>query len=348
MEVRAVGHCYLHRHLADVTTTHLIFPGGVNAHIFVSWLHPFKEQKLVVVGADGMAVFDDAQPWGRKLSVYSHRIRWENGCPVPVKAEPTHVPVEPREPLAEECAHFLSCIASRKRPRTDAAEAIRVLRVLARAEENIGRPSSPKDSTLRAGSWFAHETAVVDPGVSIGDGTKIWHFSHVLRGSRIGRDCVIGQNVMIGPDVIIGDGCKIQNNVSIYRGVTLEDAVFCGPSCVFTNVVNPRAEIDRKSEFRPTVVRRGATIGANATIVCGVELGEYCFVGAGAVVTKDVPPHALVVGNPARQIGWVSRAGERLGPDLTCPRTGERYAERDGRLVRVAREETAHSPERAS
>lgn len=170
-----------------------------------------------------------------------------------------------------------------------------------------------------------HESAYVDDGVEIGAGTKIWHFSHILKGSRIGADCSIGQNVVIGPDVSVGDNCKIQNNVSLYKGVELEQGVFCGPSCVFTNVINPRAEVERKDEFRATRVRRGATIGANATIVCGNELGEYCMVAAGAVVTKDVPPYALMVGMPARRKGWVSRAGEILGEDLVCPRTGERY-----------------------
>ncbi len=147
----------------------------------------------------------------------------------------------------------------------------------------------------------------------------------MLKNSRIGENCVIGQNVSIGPDVTIGDRCKIQNNVSVYPGVTLEDGVFCGPSCVFTNVMNPRAEIERKNEFRPTLVKRGATIGANATIVCGSRLGEYCFIAAGAVVTKDVLPFALVAGVPARRIGWVSHSGERLGKDLVCPREGRRY-----------------------
>lgn len=174
-----------------------------------------------------------------------------------------------------------------------------------------------------------HPTAVIDQPSAVGAGTRVWHFCHVLPGSRIGRDCVLGQNVMVGPDVTVGDGCRIQNNVSVYRGVTLEDHVFVGPSAVFTNVLNPRAEIARKDEFRATVVRRGATIGANATIVCGVELGAYCMVGAGAVVTRDVPAHALVVGVPARRVGWVSHAGERLGDDLVCPRDGRRYR-RDG------------------
>ena len=172
-----------------------------------------------------------------------------------------------------------------------------------------------------------HESAYIDEGVVIGTGTRIWHFSHILPRARIGRNCIVGANVMIGTGVIVGDRCKIQNNVSVYEGVTLEDGVFCGPSCVFTNVVNPRAEIERKTEFRPTLVRRGATIGANATVVCGVTLGPYCFVAAGAVVSRPVPAFALVAGVPARRIGWVSHDCERLGPDLVCPRSGRRYRE---------------------
>lgn len=183
---------------------------------------------------------------------------------------------------------------------------------------------------------FIHASAVIDQPCSIGLGTRVWHFCHVFAGSRIGRDCVLGQNVMVGADVTIGDGCRIQNNVSLYTGVTLEDEVFVGPSAVFTNVANPRAGIDRHAEIRPTLVRRGATVGANATILCGVVLGPYCFVAAGAVVTRDVPPHALVAGVPARRIGWVSHAGERLGPDLVCPRDGRRYRLSDGALVEAS------------
>jgi len=172
---------------------------------------------------------------------------------------------------------------------------------------------------------YVHPTAVIDPDVEIGEETRVWHFSHILSGSRIGKGCVIGQNVMIGPSVYVGNGCKIQNNVSIYTGVTLEDDVFCGPSMVFTNVLFPRAHVNRRDEFLATLVRRGATIGANATIICGHTIGEYAMVGAGSLVTKDVPAHSLVVGTPARRSGWVSRTGDRLGEDLVCPRTGERY-----------------------
>lgn len=174
---------------------------------------------------------------------------------------------------------------------------------------------------------FIHSTALIDDGVVIGDGSKIWHFVHVLSGSVIGEGSILGQNVMIGPRVLIGKRCKIQNNVSLFEAVTLEDDVFCGPSCVFTNVLTPRAFVERKNEFLPTLVRQGATIGANATILCGTTIGRYALIGAGAVITKDVPDYALYVGNPGRFIGWVSRTGDRLGSDLVCPRTSESYRE---------------------
>jgi UDP-2-acetamido-3-amino-2,3-dideoxy-glucuronate N-acetyltransferase len=170
-----------------------------------------------------------------------------------------------------------------------------------------------------------HESSYVDEAVTIGEGTTIWHFCHVLGSVSIGRNCSIGQNVMIGPKVRVGNGCKIQNNVSLYEGVVLENDVFCGPSCVFTNVTHPRAHVSRRNEFEPTRVGQGATIGANATILCGHSIGAYAFIAAGAVVTGDVPDFALVAGVPARRIGWVSRSGERLGPDLVCPRDGSRY-----------------------
>jgi UDP-2-acetamido-3-amino-2,3-dideoxy-glucuronate N-acetyltransferase len=185
--------------------------------------------------------------------------------------------------------------------------------------------------------YYAHPTAIIDDGCDIGSDTKIWHFTHVLKGTKIGPRCSLGQNVVTGPDVSIGADCKIQNNVSIYNGVTLEDGVFCGPSMVFTNVLYPRAFISRKDEFALTLVKRGASIGANATIVPGTTLGEFCFVAAGAVVSKDVAAFALVAGVPARQIGWVSHAGEVLSGNLVCRRTGDRYEIIDGGLVRVER-----------
>ena len=325
-EVWATGAAYLHRSIADVTTTHMTFPGGERAHVFVSWLHPYKEQRLVVVGDRGMAVFDDGQPWDRKLQLFFHRIDWREGLPEPVRAVSQPIPVEEAEPLAVECRHFLDCVRDGGTPRTDGHEALRVLRVLKAASTSMvngSRSRLPTESPFTG--VFVHESSYVDSDCEIGPGTKIWHFTHILRGSRIGAECSIGQNVMVGPNVVIGDRCKIQNNVSVYRGVVLEDGVFCGPSCVFTNVVNPRAGVERKDEFQSTHVGRGATIGANATIVCGNSIGEYAFVGAGAVVTADVPPHGLVVGVPARRIGWVSHDGERLDEGLVCPRSGRQY-----------------------
>ena len=184
---------------------------------------------------------------------------------------------------------------------------------------------------------LVHECAYIDDPCLIGAGTKVWHFAHILGNCEVGENCSIGQNVMIGPSVKIGNSCKIQNNVSLYKGVELEDGVFCGPSCVFTNVNNPRAEYERKNEFRKTLLKRGASVGANATIVCGHTLGAYCFVAAGAVVTKDVPDYTLMIGVPAIRAGWMSKAGAILGSDLVCPIDGSRYMETsDGRLEPVA------------
>ena len=184
--------------------------------------------------------------------------------------------------------------------------------------------------------YFVHESSYIDEGCRIGKGTKIWHFSHVMSGCTIGEDCNIGQNVVISPDVVLGRNCKIQNNVSVYTGVRCEDDVFLGPSMVFTNVLNPRSAVSRKSEYRETIIERGASVGANATIVCGHRLGAYCLIGAGSVVTKDVPAYALMVGNPARRIGWVSRHGEKLHFNeegvATCPATGEYYRLQDGEV----------------
>ncbi len=188
-------------------------------------------------------------------------------------------------------------------------------------------------------TYFKHESAYVDEGCTIGAGTKIWHFSHIMPNCVIGENCNIGQNVVISPNVKLGRNVKIQNNVSIYTGITCEDDVFLGPSMVFTNVINPRSAVARKNEYKPTILRRGASVGANATIVCGNEIGEYALIGAGAVITKPVLPYALVVGNPARQIGWVSEYGHRLNFDekglASCPETGQKYKLENERVIKI-------------
>jgi UDP-2-acetamido-3-amino-2,3-dideoxy-glucuronate N-acetyltransferase len=331
VEVACQGGSYLSHQLADVTMSVMTFASGVRGHIFVSWLHPYKEQKLVVVGDRKMAVFDDTQPLD-KLQLYPHRVDWIDRMPVAVKAEAETVPLPEAEPLAQECRHFLDCVATRQRPRTDGRNGVEVLRVLEACQQSLERGGSPVRLTAAAAEpvprYYAHPTATIDAGCDIGEGTKIWHYSHVMPGARIGRGCNFGQNVLVARDVVIGDNVKIQNNVSVYEGVVLESDVFCGPSMVFTNVINPRSRVSRKHEYRPTLVRRGATIGANATILCGHTVGRFAFIGAGAVVTKDVPDYALMLGAPARVAGWMCECGVRLtvtGPQAACPDCRRRY-----------------------
>jgi UDP-2-acetamido-3-amino-2,3-dideoxy-glucuronate N-acetyltransferase len=338
--VVSTGANYLHQNVADVTISSLAFSSGINAHVFVSWLHPYKEQRLIVVGDRKMALFNDVEPED-KLLLYPHKIEWKNHLPVPDKREAERVPVENKEPLREECLHFVDCIVKRMRPKTDAEEAIRVLSVLEACQESLSKSGVPvslakKPAVSPGKAGMIHDTAVIDPDCKIGAGTKIWHFSHVIQGSEIGSDCSIGQNVVIGPHVKIGNGVKIQNNVSVYQGVELEDGVFCGPSMVFTNVYNPRSYISRRNEIRPTLVREGATLGANCTIVCGHTIGRFSFIAAGAVVLEDVPDFALFAGNPAEYKGLVCKCGLRLhfeDKKAVCENCGLKY-EKKGQTVR--------------
>jgi UDP-2-acetamido-3-amino-2,3-dideoxy-glucuronate N-acetyltransferase len=340
--VQAQGGYYLHDRIADVTVTCLAFPSGVNAHIFVSWLHPYKEQRLVVVGDRKMAVFNDVEPQ-HKLFLYPHTIEWKGNFPIPNHKEAQLVEIESFEPLRAECEHFLKCVAMRDKPRTDGHEALAVLRVLRLCEEGlegegkqrVSHKNAPLSSRASSQSFYVHPTATVDKGAEIGAGTRVWHYTHVMSGARIGRDSILGQNVFVGSNAVIGNNVKIQNNVSVYEGVELKDHVFCGPSMVFTNVINPRSEIERKEEFAHTLVNQGATLGANCVIMCGTTVGSYAFVGAGAVVTHDVPEYALVYGNPARIHGWICRCGMKLnlesngdGKIATCETCGNRYVRR--------------------
>jgi len=359
--VRCMGGDYLNHEVADTTLTFLRFAGGIRAHVYVSWLNPFKEQKLTVVGSNGIAVFDDTRPWNEKLVLYRQYLTWTNGqIPTPSKAKAEPVLLPEAEPLRAECQHFLTCCQERRVPRTDGAEGIRVLQVLQAAQQSLdsdgeavslGPPRQAKSekrsqeypstgNSHPAPDCYIHPTAVVDNGAQIGKGTKVWHFCHIMKGAKIGERCVFGQNVNVDGGAVIGTNVKVQNNVSIYTGLVIEDDVFLGPSCVLTNVSNPRSQINRHSLYEKTVIRKGATLGANATIVCGVTIGRYAFIGAGAVVTKDVPDYALMLGNPARRKGWMSRHGHILkNPDsdglMRCPEAGFRYKETGGILTCV-------------
>ncbi|NLF09827.1 MAG: Gfo/Idh/MocA family oxidoreductase [Pirellulaceae bacterium] len=330
VSAEAEGQSYLTPGVVDVTLSRLRFRSGATGHIFVSWLHPSKEQKLVVVGTEQMAVFDDTAE--NKLLLYPHRVDWASRMPKAVKADAVAVELEKAEPLKAECQHFLDCVADRTEPRSSGEEGLRVLKVLGDCQRSLeqaeNRPAAAEKTPDR--EYYAHESAYVDEPCSIGKGTKIWHFSHIMKGATIGERCSVGQNVVIGSAAVVGNGVKIQNNISIYDRVTIEDGVFCGPSMVFTNVINPRSEIVRKDEYLPTLIRQGATMGANSTIVCGHTIGRYAFIAAGAVVASNVPDYALMMGVPAKQHGWMCRcAASKLdfdkNGDAACPVCGIKY-----------------------
>lgn len=329
LSVTASGGAFLQPGVHDVTMTSLAFPGNVMAHIHVSWLHPFREHRLVVIGDRSMMVFEDSRPRPRLL-LYPKGIDWIEGEPRKRDGDVEEIPFDDAEPLRLEMEHFLDVVRGNTSPRTDGRHGVDVLRVLERAQrslmmyqysgadamEETNRPAARGQEPAPGihPSVFIHPTAVVDEGVEIGEGTKIWHFSHVQSGAHIGKNCTLGQNVNVGNNVRIGDHCKIQNNVSVYEGVELEDYVFCGPSMVFTNVQRPRCKFPQRGSkhYVKTLVREGASIGANATILCGITIGENAFIGAGSVVLDDVPDHGLVVGNPGRIIGSVDEKGERI------------------------------------
>ena len=323
----------------DITISTLGYPSGVAAHIFVSWLHPFKEQRLVLIGDKQMAVFSDTSK--HKLILYPHTIEWIDREPTPIRGEAQEVPIEEAEPLLCEAKHFLECVDKRTSPVTDGKHGMSVVDILLASDDSVS--NSGKRILLSKSdpiTYFVHDTACVDSGVQIGNGTKIWHFSHVMPEASIGMGCSLGQNVHIARGVKVGDQVKIQNNVSIYEGVEIEDQVFLGPSCVLTNVKNPRSEINRQQFYEKTLLRKGCSIGANSTIVCGIEIGRYSFVASGAVVTKNVPDYALMVGVPAIQQGWMSRHGIPLtAPNkedgvMSCPESGMRYKEvSPGRVI---------------
>jgi UDP-2-acetamido-3-amino-2,3-dideoxy-glucuronate N-acetyltransferase len=330
-EVVSRGGIFLQPSIHDSSMTILTYPNNIVGHIFVSWLHPFKEHRIVVIGSKGMFSYEDSSE-EKQILFYEKGIDWVKGEPISRDGPTEMIPYEKGLPLTEELKYFVDHLDGEPIETANAQSAIEVLEILEKASESLldggkggaeGLRTSFQHKTVAG--YFVHPTSEISNDVVIGEGTKIWNFSKILPGCEIGGKCNIGQNVVIGPDVKIGSGCKIQNNVSIFKGVTLEEEVFCGPSMVFTNVYNPRAAIRRMDEIRPTLVKKGATIGANATIVCGVTIGRYAFVGAGAVVTEDVKDHALVVGNPARQKGWICECGVRLDNQGVCSACGKSY-----------------------
>ncbi|NLZ32345.1 MAG: Gfo/Idh/MocA family oxidoreductase [Firmicutes bacterium] len=313
--VSAAGKAALQPQVDDDVHVHLVFENEVQAHVHLSWLWPEDERKTVIVGSQGMLTYDEHENkiWHHQKGVNQDLSIYDAGC--------REIPFADRDALEEEARHFLECIQGRTEPLASGRHGQEVIEVLVQADRFLAQGKKEKD-------YFVHESAYVDPPVQIGNGTRIWHFSHVMSGAVIGERCNIGQNVFIAKNVRIGNNVKIQNNVSVYEGVILEDDVFCGPSMVFTNVKTPRSAYPRNTaeDYIPTVVKKGASIGANATIVCGVTIGRYSLVGAGAVVTRDVPDHAVVYGNPAGIRGWACKCGnvietEKAGA-LNCPACG--------------------------
>lgn len=336
--VEARGASFLQNNIEDSTITYLSYPGNIHAHIFVSWLHPFKEQRLVVIGDKGMIVFEDSSPKD-KLKFYPKGFNKAEGSLEKFDGDFEVINHEDKQPLAEEQCHFIKCVTENRTPLTDGSHALEVLKILKRAERSLNRMQSAASEQ----KYYVNEHAVVDENVLIGEGTKIWHFSHVQSGAKIGSHCTIGQSVNVANNVTIGNYVKIQNNVSVYEGVELEDYVFCGPSMVFTNIKDPRSKYPQVGSkyYIKTLVREGASLGANCTIVCGNTIGRYAFIGAGAVVTKDVPDFALVVGSPAKVIGWVSEAGRKLEFDkngfASCEKSKKKYKLENGSVKEVVR-----------
>lgn len=310
--IKCTGKDFITKDVHDITNTVLFYDKkDIYVNINVNWLNPYKEQKMVIIGEKGMLVFDDTQ-LKEKLTYFGPYIAWSSSVPtVPssIKNEGINIDLDlSKSPLELECKHFIECCMNKTSVLTDGLEGLRVLKILKYSMESLNKN---KEIKFHKDNYFCHKSAIIDNGALIGNNTKIWHFSHISTDCFIGDNCNIGQNVYIAPKSKIGNNCKVQNNVSIYSGIQCEDYVFLGPSCVLTNDINPRAQYSKNGKYMKTYIEKYATVGANATIVCGNRIGHHALVGAGAVVTKDVKPYAIVVGNPAKQIGEIDKFGNR-------------------------------------
>jgi UDP-2-acetamido-3-amino-2,3-dideoxy-glucuronate N-acetyltransferase len=300
-KVHCFGNDYITSGVHDITNSILEFEkNDIYVNINVNWLNAYKEAKLTIVGEKGMLVFDDTSS-DEKLVIY-HKYK-NNSIANKLDNIRRVINVEDTtSPLVNECKHFIKCCETRTQPLTDGEEGLRVIEVLTQLQNKLLNKNKK--------NYFIHDTAIIDDGAKIGSNTKIWHYSHICKDAIIGKNCTIGQNCFIANGVVIGDNCKIQNNVSVYDGVTCEDNVFLGPSCVLTNDLNPRCEYSKNGKYVKTLIKNGASIGANATIICGNTIGSYSLIGAGSVVTRDIINNTVVVGNPAKEIGTISNDGK--------------------------------------
>jgi UDP-2-acetamido-3-amino-2,3-dideoxy-glucuronate N-acetyltransferase len=310
VKINCNGQIHLNHKIHDVTDTYLEFPGNCFAQISVNWLHPFKEQRTTIVGSEGMLVFDDTKPKNEKLSICKKYLSRKPGYhPVVSQSEFKTVDCNWKDdklPLQLECEHFVHCCKTRETPVTDGKEGLAVLKILDSCHKDLHKTT--KNEIPLETKYFSHKTAIIDEKAIIKDGSKIWHWTHIL-GGEIGENCSIGQNCFMAPGSKLGNNCKVQNNISIYSGITCEDNVFLGPSMVFCNDETPRAAYSKNGIYTKTLVKKGASIGANATILPGITIGKCAFIGAGSVVTKNVPDYAVMVGNPAKQISVIDEKG---------------------------------------
>ncbi len=305
------GKDHINKGVHDVTNSILKFKNAY-VNINVNWLNPYKEQKMAIIGEKGMILFDDVSK-DNKLTYFPEYIQYSadiQSNPSPIKNNGENIELDlSQSPLLIECGHFVECCVERKTPITDGEEGVRVLKVLDSLNKSLIQNKEIKLVSKKK-DYSVHETAIVDDGADIGKGTKIWHYSHICKGAKIGKNCNIGQNVYIAGGAVIGDNCKVQNNVSIYAGVEAEDFVFFGPSCVLTNDINPRGMYSKNGEYIKTILKKGVTLGANCTIVCGNTIGEHSLIGSGAVICKNVEPYSIMVGNPGKKIGEIDEKGK--------------------------------------